>query len=405
MNLLQAEGSVDVRVWAPIGEIEASALEQIKKVAKLPWAFHHVAIMPDAHFGIGCTVGSVIAMKNAVSPAAVGVDVGCGMMATLTNLTASDLPDNLHAVRSAVERAIPVGFNWHKDTVDPGGELGERIAELYGQFDGLDPKVQGMKLGKGGVPTTTTTKAQAFQQLGTLGGGNHFIELCIDTQDRVWLMLHSGSRGIGNQLATLHIAKARTLAHNAELPDPDLAVFLAGTPEMAAYRRDLFWAQRYAMLNRKVMMQLYLEALEPFFPTIHTLTGIACHHNYVAEETHFGEEVLVTRKGAIRAGVGEMGIIPGSMGTRSFIVEGLGNPDSFSSASHGAGRRMSRGQAKRQFTIADLAEQTAGVECRKDEGVLDEIPGAYKDIDQVMANQKDLVKITAELHAVLCVKG
>mgnify|MGYP001613081002 CR=1 FL=1 len=225
-------------------------------------------------------------------------------------------------------------------------------------------------------------------------------------------MLHSGSRGIGNQLAQVHIAKAKKLAHNTDLPDKDLAVFLAGTPEMAEYRRDLFWAQRYAMLNRRVMMHLYRKALAPFFPgfTLRSSTmtfgsGVWCHHNYVSEEVHFGEDVLVTRKGAIRAGVGEYGIIPGSMGTRSFIVEGLGDPDSFCSASHGAGRRMSRGQAKRQFTIEDLTAQTAGVECRKDEGVLDEIPGAYKNIDAVMEHQKDLVTVVAELHAVLCVKG
>lgn len=404
-ELLQSEGSVDVRMWTPIKDVEPQALEQLKRVAKLPWAFHHIAVMPDVHFGIGCTVGSVIAMKNAVSPAAVGVDIGCGMEACLTNLMASDLPDSLGEIRSAIEATIPVGFNWHKESIDIGGELASLVAQLHGEFDGLAPEVQGMKLGKGGVETATSIKTQAFQQMGTLGGGNHFIEMCLDKEDRVWLMLHSGSRGIGNQLAQLHIAKARKLAHNAELPDPDLAVFLAQTPEMDAYRRDLFWAQRYAERNRQVMMQLFREALEPFFPSVYELTGVACHHNYVAEETHFGENVLVTRKGAIRAGPRQMGIIPGSMGTRSFIVEGLGNPDSFMSASHGAGRRMSRGQAKRQFTTKDLEAQTAGVECRKDDGVLDEIPGAYKDIGDVMANQSDLVKVVAELRAVLCVKG
>ncbi len=409
-ELMQTAGSVDVRTWAPITEIEQSALEQLRNIAKLPWAFHHVAVMPDVHFGIGATVGSVIAMRNAVSPAAVGVDIGCGMGAFLTNLVASDLPDSLTEIRSAIEKAIPVGFNWHKEARDPGGNLQEEITQLYGEFESLAPEVQGMKLGKGGVATEVSIKTQAFQQMGTLGGGNHFIEMCLDTEDRVWLMLHSGSRGIGNQLAQLHIAKAKKLAHNADLPDKDLGVFLAGTPEMTEYRRDLFWAQRYAMLNRRVMMQLYREALDPFFPQLGDGRGpvssyVWCHHNYVAEETHFGEEVLVTRKGAIRAGNNEYGIIPGSMGTRSFIVRGLGNPDSFCSASHGAGRRMSRGQAKKQFTVEDLATQTLGVECRKDIGVLDEIPGAYKDIDQVMAYQSDLVAIEAELHAVLCVKG
>lgn len=415
-TLIQAEGSADVRLWAPVEEVEPQALEQVKRIARLPWAFHHIAVMPDVHFGIGATVGSVIAMKNAVSPAAVGVDIGCGMGALLTNLRASNLPDSLHEIRSAIEAAIPVGFNWHKETGDIGGLLQRDVIDLFREFDDLDPAVQGMKLGKGGVKTEVSIKTQAAQQMGTLGGGNHFIEMCLDTEDRVWLMLHSGSRGIGNQLAQLHIARAKKLAHNVDLPNKDLSVFLAGTKEMAEYRRDLFWAQRYAMLNRKVMMQLYREALEPFFPNVGPPVrradeepiahrAVWCHHNYVAEETHFGEEVLVTRKGAIRAGVGEFGIIPGSMGTRSFIVEGLGNPDSFSSASHGAGRRMSRGQAKREFTLENLAEQTKGVECRKDEGVIDEIPGAYKDIGAVMENQKDLVKVVAELHAVLCVKG
>lgn len=410
-NLLQEKGSADIRIWAPVEQVEPQALEQLKKTARLPWVFKHVAVMGDVHWGVGATVGSVIAMKNAVSPAAVGVDLGCGMHAVLTNLRALDLPDNLHEIRSAIEKAIPVGFHWHKEAVDVGGEIQESVIALFRDFDYLSPEVQGMKLGKGGVQTSVSIKTQALQQLGTLGGGNHFIELCLDTEDRVWLMLHSGSRGIGNQLATLHIAKAKKLAHNADLPDPDLAVFLSGTPEMAEYRRDLFWAQQYAALNRKVMMQLYRETLDIFFPRFNLLNGggpptaIWCHHNYVAEEKHFGEDVLVTRKGAIRAGAGELGIIPGSMGTRSFIVEGLGNQDSFESASHGAGRRMSRGQAKREFTLENFAEQTRGVECRKDESVLDEIPGAYKDIGQVMENQKDLVKVVAELHAVLCVKG
>ena len=246
---------------------------------------------------------------------------------------------------------------------------------------------------------------RAVQQLGTLGGGNHFIELCLDTSDHVWMMLHSGSRGIGNKLATFHIAKAKSLAHNQELPDPDLAVFLMGTPEMAAYRHDLYWAQDYAAHNRAVMLALYKRALRQFFKHVAFETVIACHHNYVAEEVHFGEHVLVTRKGAIRAGLGEMGLIPGSMGTKSYVVRGLGNPDSFESASHGAGRKMSRGQARRTFTTTDLEALTQGVECRKDAAVLDEIPSAYKDIEVVMANQADLVEVVAQLKGILCVKG
>jgi tRNA-splicing ligase RtcB (3'-phosphate/5'-hydroxy nucleic acid ligase) len=244
-----------------------------------------------------------------------------------------------------------------------------------------------------------------MHQMGTLGGGNHFLEVCLDTDQRVWVMLHSGSRGIGNELAQHHIAVARTLAHNAELPDPDLAVFLAGTPEMAAYRHDLYWAQDYARRNRAVMMRLVCDVLRAEFPQIAFEKPISCHHNYVSEENHFGEDVLVTRKGAIRAGRGELGIIPGSMGTGSYIVRGLGNPDSFESASHGAGRRMSRNKARKTFTTQDLAAQTSGVECRKDSGVVDEIPGAYKDIDTVMANQSDLVEVVAKLKQVVCIKG
>jgi tRNA-splicing ligase RtcB len=270
-NLIQAEGSTDIRLWTPVEEVEASALKQLQTIARLPWVFHHVAVMPDVHFGIGATVGSVIAMKQAVSPAAVGVDIGCGMGAVLTNLNARDLPDHLGEIRSAIEKAIPVGFNWHKEPLDVGGSLQEWIKLLRETFDLLVPDVQGMKLGKGGVPTAVSIKTQAFQQMGTLGGGNHFIEMCLDKEDRVWLMLHSGSRGIGNQLAVLHIARAKKLAHNAELPDKDLSVFLAGTTEMAEYRRDLFWAQRYASLNRMAMMQLYREALEKFFPELDVL--------------------------------------------------------------------------------------------------------------------------------------
>ncbi|HNE25246.1 MAG TPA: RtcB family protein, partial [Leptospiraceae bacterium] len=264
--------------------------------------------------------------------------------------------------------------------------------KFFSEFGKLHPLVQ--KLEK-----------KAIHQCGTLGGGNHFIELCLDTEQRVWLMLHSGSRNIGKTLAELHISIAKKLIHNQKLPDRDLAVFLSGTPEMEAYRRDLYWAQRYAFLNRETMFEIYQDVMREFFPSVKFQRPIMCHHNYVAEEVHFGEKVFVTRKGAIRAGRGEMGIIPGSMGTRSFIVRGLGHPDAFESASHGAGRRMSRTQAKRTFTEKDLREQTSGVECRKDHGVLDEIPGAYKDIAQVMADQSDLVGIVHELKQVLCVKG
>jgi len=379
--------SVPVRLWTQLDEVESSALDQLKNIAALPWVFKHVAVMPDVHFGKGATVGSVIAMKDAVAPAAVGVDIGCGMAAVKTNLTASTLPDSLALLRHRVEQAIPVGFASHGKVV----KYAEK-QRLFKEFHLLTDKVQD-RLGN------------ARKQMGTLGGGNHFIELCLDTDQGVWLMLHSGSRNIGKTLAEIHIGRARKLAHNVELPDRDLAVFLAGTPEMEEYRRDLFWAQRYARANREVMLQLYQDVLVKMFPQVRFDEPITCHHNYVAEEVHFGEEVLVTRKGAISAREGELGIIPGSMGTRSYIVRGRGNPDSFHSASHGAGRRMSRGKAKRQFSVDDLRMQTEGVECRKDHAVLDEIPGAYKDIDQVMRNQQDLVEVVAELKQVMCVKG
>ena len=377
----------DILAWANPAEIEEVALQQLKNISALPWVFHHVAAMPDVHFGKGATVGSVIAMKGAVSPAAVGVDIGCGVGAVKTSLAASDLPDDLRAWRSAVERAIPVGFNQHRDPVER-----QQDKAFWDEFHRLTPAVKDLS-------------GKARKQIGTLGGGNHFIELCLDTDDRVWMMLHSGSRNIGKSLAEIHIQRARKLAHNQDLPDRDLAVFLAGTKEMEDYRRDLFWAQRYAMKNRETMLELYGSVLRQFRPDVQFADAVLCHHNYVAEETHFGEEVLVTRKGAIRAGKGELGIIPGSMGTRSYVVRGLGNAQSFESASHGAGRRMSRGEAKRRFSVKDLLEQTKGVECRKDSGVLDEIPSAYKPIEQVMENQKDLVEIVAELRQVLCVKG
>ncbi len=384
---------IPLKIWTP--EIEASAKKQLENIASLPWVFHHVAAMPDVHWGLGATVGSVIAMKNAVAPAAVGVDIGCGMGAVKIGLLAKDLPENLKNIRHEFERSVPVGHEGHQSPAfeRTGFLKSQCIAHLHKQ--------------KNLVKTSVSLQEKASYQLGTLGGGNHFIELCLDTQNQVWILLHSGSRHIGKVLAEHHIAKAKKLAHNAELPDPDLAVFLNQTPEMQAYLHDLSWAQEYALLNRKLMMALLLRSLEKFYPPkkLIPLAEIWCHHNYMAEEYHFGEKVLLTRKGAISAKLGEMGIIPGSMGTKSFIVKGLGNPDSFHSASHGAGRKMSRNQAKKNFKLHDLEYQTQGVECRKDAGVLDEIPGAYKKIEEVMENQKDLVEIVTELKQVLCVKG
>ncbi|MEV4311327.1 RtcB family protein [Actinocrispum sp. NPDC049592] len=392
MNATVIRGkNVDIRLWTRPEQVEEQAMRQLHNISALPWAFKHVAVMPDVHYGKGATVGSVIAMRDAVSPAAVGVDIGCGMAAVRTSLTANDLPDDLGRMRSAIEASVPVGFGMHKATA-----FDDRDASDWDAFwRGFDSLAEAAKL----------EITRALHQMGTLGGGNHFIEVCLDTTGQVWVMLHSGSRGIGNILAQHHISVARGLAHNEELPDRDLAVFLANTPEMAAYRHDLFWAQDYARRNRAVMLRLVCSVLRAQFPQVTFEDPISCHHNYVAEETHFGADVMVTRKGAIRAGVGDLGIIPGSMGTGSYIVRGLGNPDSFESASHGAGRRMSRTKARKQFSARDLAEQTRGVECRKDSGVVDEIPAAYKDIDEVIRNQSDLVEIVAKLKQVVCVKG
>ncbi|WP_026316402.1 RtcB family protein [Actinokineospora enzanensis] len=382
---------VDIRLWADPAGVEDQAMRQLHNIAALPWTFKHVAVMPDVHYGMGATVGSVIAMRGAVSPAAVGVDIGCGMTAVRTSLTADDLPATLAPLRSRLEKAIPVGFGAHKEAAFNNRDAKD-WERFWKAFDDL-------------TPTVRANSAKAVNQMGTLGGGNHFIEICLDTTGQVWVMLHSGSRGIGNILAQHHIEVARGLAHNQALPDPDLAVFIADTPQMAAYRHDLYWAQDYARRNRTVMLRLVCDVLRRNFPQVKFDDPISAHHNYVAEELHFGEEVLVTRKGAIRAGLGDLGIIPGSMGTGSYIVRGLGNPDSFESASHGAGRRMSRNKARKQFTPEDLAEQTRGVECRKDSGVVDEIPGAYKDIDEVIRAQDDLVEIVAKLKQVICVKG
>jgi tRNA-splicing ligase RtcB len=374
-----------VKLWTQLDSVESQALDQLKNVAKLPWTFKHVAVMPDVHYGKGCTVGTVFASEQAVIPAAVGVDIGCGMGAMLTNLTAADLPDSLASLRADIEAAVPVGFNAHDQSKTRKKSVMDRFKDLFAPVKDRE--------------------ATAAKQVGTLGGGNHFIELCLDTEQRVWLVLHSGSRNIGKTLAEYHIERAKKLVHNSDLPDPDLAGFLAGTQEMKEYWHDLDWAQQYAFENRATMKDLILGVMIKHFPQMKELDYIACHHNYVSRENHFGKDCLVTRKGAIYAGRGTYGIIPGSMGTKSYIVRGLGNEESFCSASHGAGRRLSRGAAKREFTVDDLLSQTSGVECRKDAGVLDEIPGAYKDIDQVMENQKDLVEIVAELKQVLCVKG
>jgi tRNA-splicing ligase RtcB len=387
-------GRVDVRMWADPEQVEDVAMAQLRNVANLPWV-HGVAVMPDVHYGKGATVGSVIAMQGAVSPAAVGVDIGCGMSAVRTSLTASDLPEDLGALRRSIEDAIPVGFNAHKRPVNPAKVPGTGGWDAF--WNGFGEL----------IGSVAQLRERALHQMGSLGGGNHFIEVCLDDDGAVWLMLHSGSRNIGKELAERHIAIAQKQTHNANLPDRDLAVFLTGTPEMDAYRRDLFWAQDYARRNRATMLALLCDVVRRAMPTANVRFDepTSCHHNYVADETYDGIDVLVTRKGAIRAGAGELGLIPGSMGVGSYVVRGLGNTAAFNSASHGAGRTMSRNKARKTFTTDDLAAQTAGIECRKDRGVLDEIPGAYKDLDDVMSRQTDLVEIVTKLRPLVCVKG
>jgi tRNA-splicing ligase RtcB len=397
MSYTEVPGArVPIRMWADPATVEGGALQQLRNVATLPW-IKGLAVMPDVHYGKGATVGSVIAMHGAVCPAAVGVDIGCGMSAVKSSLTADDLPDDLSWLRSTIEQAIPVGRGMHDVPVNPGRLHGFPTAgwgEFWGRFDGVAEAVK-------------FRRERAAKQMGTLGGGNHFVEVCLDSAGSVWLMLHSGSRNIGKELAEHHIGEVRKLPHNQGLIDRDLAVFVADTPQMAAYRNDLFWAQEYARHNRTVMMGLLQDVVRAEFgkakPAFERM--ISCHHNYVAEERYEGMDLLVTRKGAIRAGRGDYGIIPGSMGTSSYIVKGLGNEASFNSASHGAGRKMSRNAAKRRFSTRDLEEQTRGVECRKDAGVVDEIPGAYKPIEKVIDQQRDLVEVVAKLKQVLCVKG
>lgn len=389
-NKLNISGAgADVLSWVT-HSLSSDEMDMLRNVSRLPCLFKHVALMPDAHLGKGSMVGSVIATKEAVIPATVGVDIGCGMMAVKTPFKSGILDRQMKEFRHEIERAIPVGFNAYKESVD-----GASRWKGWNAFDELHAGVR-------------DRKRKAMVQLGTLGGGNHFIEVCLDTEDNVWLMLHSGSRNIGNEVALRHIATAKTLHRLNELPSPDLAYFIQGTPEFKAYWHDLAWAQEYAMKNREIMMDRLLKSFNRMFndeKKFRPEITVNCHHNYVAIEEHFGDKVYVTRKGAINAEVGRMGIIPGSMGAKSFIIRGLGNPGAFNSCSHGAGRKMSRTKAKARFTRDDLEAQTSGVECRKDKAVIDEIPGAYKDIEEVMRAQSDLVEVVVELKQVICVKG
>jgi tRNA-splicing ligase RtcB (3'-phosphate/5'-hydroxy nucleic acid ligase) len=390
------EGLVPVKIYTE--ELEPAARQQLVNISRLPIVHHHVAAMPDVHLGIGATVGSVIPTKQAIIPAAVGVDIGCGMIARRLTLTANDLDEErVRKVFNQISRDVPVGFASHKDR-DVRDHAAKRFRRGLERILEKHPGVQ-KRVGK---------RASWVHQLGTLGGGNHFIEVCLDEANRVWVMLHSGSRGIGNAIGSYFIELARRDAERVSLvlPDRDLAYFSEGAQHFDDYVDAVGWAQDYARANRAEMMELVVEAMHRHLPSFEaTEEAVNCHHNYVERERHFGEDVWLTRKGAIRAGRGELGIIPGSMGARSYIVRGTGSAESFQSCAHGAGRKMSRNAAQKKFSVADLQVQTEGVICRKDKGVLDEIPGAYKNIDEVMANQSDLVEVVHTLKQVLCVKG
>ena len=387
---------VPVKIWTD--DVDERSLEQLNNIAKMPFIHHHVAAMPDVHLGIGATIGSVIATHKAIIPAAVGVDLGCGMVAARLSITANDLDEkSLKKVFDQISRDVPVGRGQHDDN---------RVLVAAAK-----PFEAGLKSLTDRHPELLKTFGKFSKwtnQMGTLGGGNHFIEVCLDEADQVWVMLHSGSRGIGNAIADHFIKLARKDMERwmIQLPDRDLAYFPEGSEHFGDYVEAVHWAQEYARQNRQSMLELVLSALARHLPPFEVTTEVVnCHHNYIAKEHHYGSDVWVTRKGAIRARIGDIGIVPGSMGARSYIVAGKGNPDSFCSSAHGAGRRMSRTAAEKCFTEADLVEQTAGVICRKDKGVLDEIPGAYKDIDLVMANQSDLTEILHSLKQVVCVKG
>lgn len=388
-------GGVPVKIWTD--EVELKSLNQLENVAGLPFVFHHVAAMPDVHAGMGATIGSVIATKRAVIPAAVGVDIGCGMAAVRLYLERKRLNERtLTKAFEAILRRTPVGLTQHHEKnchVEACAPFVDEIEDIKAKNLGILEPMKNMDW---------------RLQMGTLGSGNHFIELEVDENDDVWLMLHSGSRGAGNVMASRFIREARELtqAKGIELADGALSYFEEGEEAFDRYMQAVHWAQNYARANRRTMVEDVLHSLEDVWPSVEPVGKlIDCHHNYVEKETHFGEDVFVTRKGAIRAGAGEIGLVPGSMGDASFVVEGLGNPESFMSSAHGAGRRYGRQDAKRRFTVNDLKRQTDGIVCRKDQGVLDEIPAAYKRIETVMENESDLVRVVHKFRQVLCVKG
>ena len=387
---------VPVKIWTD--DIDERSKQQLANIASLPFIHRHVAAMPDVHLGIGATIGSVIATHKAIIPAAVGVDIGCGMVACRLSITANDLDEkSLKKVFDQITRDVPVGRGQHRDE----NVLVQAAMPFEARLDAMTDKHPKLLKAFGKF-------SKWMNQMGTLGGGNHFIEVCLDESDQVWVMLHSGSRGIGNALAEYYIQLAREDMERwmIQLPDRDLAYFPEGSEHFDDYVEAVTWAQEYAMQNRECMLDLVLRALGRHLPEFDVTSEVVnCHHNYVTTEHHFGANVWVTRKGAIRAREGDLGIIPGSMGARSYIVRGKGNPESFTSCAHGAGRRMSRTAAEKMFSEVDLVKQTEGVICRKDKGVVDEIPGAYKDIDAVMENQKDLTETLHTLKQLVCVKG
>lgn len=402
-DVIHDQGAVPIKLWTRGVPLEDEARAQLQNIAKLPFIHRWIAVMPDVHLGKGATVGSVVPTIGAIVPAAVGVDIGCGMIATRTTLTASDLPDNLAEVRSAIEKAVPHGRTTQRGGRDKGAwENAPALAvdgwsQLVADFDTICERYPRLK------------NTNNLKHLGTLGTGNHFIEICLDEAQRVWFMLHSGSRGVGNAIGThfITLAKAEMRRWMINLPDQDLAYLPEGSQHYADYIFAVDWAQRYARINREIMMRHVVDAVRKVIakPFEAQAEAVNCHHNYVNREHHFGKNVLVTRKGAVSARKGELGIIPGSMGAKSFIVRGLGNEDSFHSCSHGAGRVMSRTQAKKLISLDDHRKATAHVECRKDADVVDESPAAYKSIDAVMEAQKDLVEIVHTLRQVVCVKG
>ncbi len=401
---INVKGGVPIKAWVDGVDFDIKAQQQLRNAAMLPFIYKWIAAMPDVHVGIGATIGSVIPTKKAIIPAAVGVDIGCGMMAVKTSLNASQLPDHLRGVRDVIESCIPHGRTAGGGRNDRGAwsKLPKRVTSVW---KGLGSRLQDI-----GDKHPAILKANHVNHLGTLGSGNHFVEMCLDEDNQVWLMLHSGSRGIGNRIGTYFISLAKRDMEDVlgRLPHRDLAYFNEGSPHFDDYVEALMWAQEYARHNREIMMANLIEGLQqsdllPDFAT--DLMAVNCHHNYAAQETYDGQDVWITRKGAVRAGKGELGIIPGSMGARSFIVRGLGNEESFCTCSHGAGRVMSRTEAKKRFTVADQELATEGVECRKDAGVIDEIPMAYKPIEAVIKAQSDLIEVVHTLKQVVCVKG